>query len=91
MGDATIGRADSRSLLLKTYVYAPKSGDLKYADTIYQRPYRDTATVGGVRIPVPGGSRRVERYPSQSQLEQAARDTADRLMAHFNITPPPDN
>jgi hypothetical protein len=90
MGDASIGRADSRNLLLKTYVYAPKSGDLKYADTIFQRPYRDTTSVGGVRIPVPG-SRRIERYPSQRQLEQAARDTADRLMAHFNIIPPPDN
>jgi hypothetical protein len=90
MGDATIGRADSRNLLLKTYVYAPNTGDLKYADTIYQRPYRDTATVGGVRIPVPG-TRRIERYPSQRQLEQAARDAANRLMSHFNVILPPDN
>ncbi|HKG13797.1 MAG TPA: hypothetical protein VKB12_10670 [Pyrinomonadaceae bacterium] len=90
MGDASIGRVDSRNLLLKTYVYAPQTGSLKYADTIYQRPYRDTATVGGVRIPVPG-SRRIERYPSQRQLEQAARDAANRLMAHFNVTLPPDN
>ena len=91
MGDASIGRVDSRNLLLKTYVYAPQTGSLKYADTIYQRPYRDTATVGGVRIPVPGGSRRIERYPSQRQLEQAAREAADRLMAHFNVILPPDN
>ncbi|HEV7889797.1 MAG TPA: hypothetical protein VGP08_04120 [Pyrinomonadaceae bacterium] len=91
MGDASIGRVDSRNLLLKTYVYAPQTGNLKYADTIYQRPYRDTATVGGVRIPVPGGSRRIERYPSQRQLEQAAREAADRLMSHFNVIPPPDN
>ena len=90
MGDASVGRADSRNLLLKTYVYAPKSGDLKFADTIYQRPYRDTATIGGVRIPVPN-SRRVERYPSQRQLEQAAREAADRLMSHFNVILPPDN
>jgi hypothetical protein len=91
MGDARVGRADSRSLLLKTYVYAPKTGDLKYADTIYQRPYRETSTIGGVRVPVPGGSRRIERYPSQRQLEQAARDAADRLMSRFGVTPPPDN
>lgn len=90
MGDASIGRVDSRNLLLKTYVYAPQTGNLKYADTIYQRPYRDTATVGGVRIPVPGG-RRIERYPSQRQLEQAAREAADRLMAHFSVILPPDN
>lgn len=92
MGDASIGRVDSRNLLLKTYVYTPQTGNLKYADTIYQRPYRDTATIGGVRVPLPGGtSRRVERYPSQRQLEQAAREAADRLMAHFNVIPPPDN
>lgn len=89
-GDASIGRVDSRNLLLKTYVYAPQTGNLKYADTIYQRPYRDTATVGGVRIPVPSG-RRIERYPSQRQLEQAAREAADRLMAHFSVILPPDN
>ena len=90
MGDAGVGRVDTRYLILRTYVYAPNTGDLKYADTIYQRPYRDTATIGGVRIPVPGG-RRMERYPSQRQLEQAARDAADRLMSHFNVILPPDN
>lgn len=89
-GDASIGRVDSRNLLLKTYVYAPQTGSLKYADTIYQRPYRDTATVGGVRIPVPSG-RVIERYPSQRQLEQAAREAADRLMARFNVILPPEN
>lgn len=89
-GDSSIGRVDSRNLLLKTYVYAPQTGSLKYSDTIYQRPYRDTATVGGVRIPVPSG-RRIERYPSQRQLEQAAREAADRLMSHFNVILPPDN
>jgi hypothetical protein len=90
MNGASTGRVDSRSLLLKTYVYAPKTGDLKYADTIYQRPYRETATIGGVRVPVPGGSR-MERYPSQRQLEQAARDAADRLMSRFGVMLPPDN
>jgi hypothetical protein len=90
MNGASTGRVDSRSLLLKTYVYAPKTGDLKYADTIYQRPYRETATIGGVRVPVPGTSR-VERYPSQRQLEQAARDAADRLMSRFGVMLPPDN
>jgi hypothetical protein len=89
MGEASIGRVDSRTLLIKTYVYAPKTADIKYADVTMQRPYRDTTTVGGVRIPVP--SRRIERYPSQLQLEQAARDAADKLMSHFGIIPPRDN
>lgn len=89
-GEASIGRADSRTLLLRTYVYAPGSGDLKFTDTIMQRPYRPTASIGGVRIPVPSG-RRVEQYPSQLQLEQAARDAADRLMSRFGVIPPQDN
>ena len=80
--------ADSRGLALRTYVYTPKTGDLKYSDTMFQRPYQDTARIGGVRVPVP--SRRIERYPSQYQLEQAARDAADRLLSRFNITPPPE-
>jgi hypothetical protein len=91
MNDASVGRVDSRTLLLKTYVYAPKTGDLKFADTIYQRPYREAATIGGVRVPLPGGTHRMERYPSQLQLEQAARDAADRLMSRFNVILPLDN
>ena len=79
---------DARGLVLRTYVYTPKTADLKYTDTIFQRPYQDSARVGGVRVPVP--SRRIERYPSQRQLEQAARDAADRLLSRFQITPPPE-
>lgn len=85
----TVGRPDSRTLVIKTLVYAPKTADLKYTDTVYQRPYRQTARIGGVRIPVPG--RGIERYPSQYELEQAAREAADRLLSRFQITPPPDN
>jgi hypothetical protein len=79
---------DMRSVVLRTYVYTPKTADLKYSDTVFQRPYYDSARVGGVRVPVP--TRRVERYPSQNQLEQAARDAADRLLSRFQITPPPE-
>ena len=79
---------DARGLALRTYVYTPKTADLKYSDTMFQRPYQDTARIGGVRVPVP--SRRVERYPSQHQLEQGARDAADRLLSRFQITPPPE-
>lgn len=79
------GRTDSRRLVIRTYVYAPKTGDLKFTDTIYQRPYRPTARVGGIPLPVP--TRGIERYPSQHELEQAARDAADRLLARFQIRP----
>jgi hypothetical protein len=79
---------DSRGLVLRTYVYTPKTADLKYSDTLFQRPYQESARIGGVRVPVP--SRRMERYPSQHQLEQAARDAADRLLSRFQITPPPE-
>jgi hypothetical protein len=88
-GNGSMGGVDSRALILRTYVYTPKTGDLKYTDTIYQRPYRQTARIGGVPIPVP--TRRIERYPSQLELEQAARDAADRLLSRFQIAPPPDN
>lgn len=87
-GATGLSDADARGLVLRTYVYTPKTGDLKYTDTIYQRPYQDSARIGGVRVPVP--TRRAERYPSQYQLEQAARDAADRLLSRFHITPPPE-
>jgi hypothetical protein len=88
-GGPSMGRADTRTLVVKTYVYAPKTGDLKFTDTIYQRPYRETARIGGIPVPVP--TRRIEQYPSQLQLEQAARDAADRIMQRFGVTLPPDN
>jgi hypothetical protein len=91
MSGGGVGRTDSRTLVLKTYVYAPKTGSLKFADTIYQRPYRDTARIGGVPVPLPTGTHRMERYPSQLQLEQAARDAADRLLSRFNVILPPNN
>jgi len=78
------------AILVKTYVYEPKTGALKYADTIYQRPYRSTASIGGIPIPVPT-TRRIEQYPGQLQLEQAARDAADRLMSRFHVASPPEN
>ena len=84
-----VGREDARTLVIRTSVFEPKTAGLKYTDTIHQRPYRDTATVGGVRIPVPGG-RRVQRYPSELQLKQAAADAADRLMRRFNVILPRD-
>ncbi|MBV9928374.1 MAG: hypothetical protein JOZ96_25385 [Acidobacteria bacterium] len=87
-GIGSSSQTDLRGMVMRTYVYTPKTGDLKFSDTIFQRPYYDSARVGGVRVPVP--TRRIERYPSQYQLQQAARDAADRLLSRFNITPPPE-
>lgn len=87
-GMQSIGRADTRTLVIRLYVFEPKTGNLKYSDVIHQRPYRDTATIGGVRVPVPG--RRIERYPSERELKQAAHDAADRLMSRFHVILPPE-
>jgi hypothetical protein len=84
------GTTDYGYLAIRIYVYAPGTGNLKYTDTITQRPYRDTATIGGVRIPVPTTTR-TERYPGERQLAQAGRDAADRVLSRFDIARPPYN
>lgn len=83
------GQADRRALVIRTYVYAPKTGSLKFTDAVYQRAVRQTVGVGGVRLPVP--TRTISRYPSQLELRQAAQDAADRLLSRFNVVPPPDH
>ena len=88
-GVESVTRADPRTFVIRTFVYAPVTGDLKFTDRVYQRPYRPSTSIGGVRIPVPVG--RPERYPAQYQLEQVARDAADRLMSRFHVILPPEN
>ena len=90
-GRESVGRADTRLLAIKLFLYEPVTGALKYTDTIWQRPYRQTTSVGGVRIPLPTRNPRIERFPSELQLEQAAREAADRVMMRFDITAPPQN
>jgi hypothetical protein len=90
-GRESIGRADTRQLAIKLWLYEAGTGSLKYNDTIWQRPYRETATIGGVRLPVPTTrTRRIERFPNELELEQAAREAADRTMQRFHIILPPD-
>ena len=81
-------QSEQRSLVIRTYVYAPKTGSLKFSDTIYQRAARSSVGVGGVRLPVPTGT--LGRYPSQLELRQAAQDAADRILSRFQIAPPVD-
>ncbi|HWS53483.1 MAG TPA: hypothetical protein VN228_05130 [Pyrinomonadaceae bacterium] len=81
-------QTDHRSLVIRTYVYAPKTGSLKFSDTVFQRAARPSVGVGGVRLPVP--TRTIGRYPSQLELRQAAQDAADRLLSRFQIAPPAD-
>jgi hypothetical protein len=88
-GQQGLGRPDPRTLVIKTFVYAPVSGDLRFTDRVEQRPYRPTATIGGIRVPT--GTPRMERFPGQYQLEQAAHDAADRIMSKFNVLLPPRN
>ena len=87
------GQTDVRSLSVKTYVYEMGTGTLKYVDQTSQRPYRQTTgtTIGGIRLPLPAPRTRIERFPGELQLEQAARDAADRIMQRFNLRLPPDN
>lgn len=89
MDGGSVGQADTRRLGLKTYVYAP-GGSLKFVDHTYQRPLQQTTSIGGVRLPLPVPRRRVERFPNELELEQAARDAADRVMLRFNVRLPPD-
>ena len=87
------GQTDTRSLAVKTYVYEMGTGTLKFVDQTSQRPYRgQTTSIGGIRLPLPTPrTTRMERFPGELQLEQAARDAADRLMQRFNLRLPPDN
>src|SRR5687768_9212150 len=41
-------RAEDRTLVVKTYVYTPATGDLKFTERFVARPYDSRATVGGV-------------------------------------------
>jgi hypothetical protein len=88
------GQTDTRSLDVKTYVYEMGTGTLKFVDQTSQRPYRQTTagrTIGGIPLPLPAPRARIERFPGELQLEQAARDAADRLMQRFHLRLPPDN
>ena len=85
------GQEENRTLVVRTAVFEPKTGTIKYTDTIFQRPVRDTVSVGGVRLPIPTRTRTVTRYPSERELRQAAHEAADRLLSRFlQITPPPE-
>lgn len=88
MPPSTTRQQGTRPLVLHTYIYAPKTGDLKYTDATYQRSSRPSVGVGGVRLPVPTSGR---GYPSEYDLRQLAHDAADRVLSRLQITPPPDN
>lgn len=79
-------RPEDRLLVIKSYVYTPATGDLKFTDRFVARPYDSRASVGGVRVPVPSGT-----YGVEAQFERAGRDAAQRLLSRFQISPPPEN
>jgi hypothetical protein len=78
----------NRTLVIRTTVFEPKTGAIKYTDTTYQRRVRQTVGIGGIGIPVP--TRTIGRYPAQLELRQAAHDAADRVLARFQVVLPPD-
>lgn len=80
-------RPEDRLLVIKSYVYTPATGDLKFTDRFVARPYDTRASVGGVRVPVPSGG----GYGLEAQFERAGRDAAQRLLSRFQITLPPEN
>ncbi len=86
-GQQSIGRADPATLILRYYVYAPRTGVLKTQGRVDQRPLRSTARVGGIRIPLPTPR---GRTLSEFTLEQLGRDAADRIIASFNVRLPPE-
>jgi hypothetical protein len=79
-------RPEDRLLVIKSYVYTPATGDLKFTDRFVARPYDSRASVGGVRVPVPSGG----GYGLEAQFERAGRDAAERLLSRFQITLPPE-
>lgn len=80
-------RPEDRLLVIKSYVYTPATGDLKFTDRFVARPYDTRASVGGVRVPVPSGG----GYGLEAQFERAGRDAAQRLLSRFEIALPPEN
>ncbi len=86
--DTIAGEVSPRSLIMRYFVYAPQTADLKFQDLVMQRPYRPTTTIGGVRVPLPTTRSAI---PGQNELEQLARDAANRLAARFNVRLPPEN
>lgn len=79
-------RPEDRLLIIKSYVYTPATGDLKFTDRFVARPYDSRASVGGVRVPVPSGG----TYGLEAQYERAGRDAAQRLLSRFEISLPPE-
>ncbi|HEV2705286.1 MAG TPA: hypothetical protein VGV59_05140 [Pyrinomonadaceae bacterium] len=84
-GREVMGELNPRRLAVRLFVYEPRTGQIKYQDRMVQRPYRQAARVGGVRIPVPTPRTAI---PTRDEVEQVARDSADRLLMRFGIRPP---
>ncbi|HEX8473175.1 MAG TPA: hypothetical protein VF666_04025 [Pyrinomonadaceae bacterium] len=80
------GQVDPSNLVVRYFVYEPATGTLKHQGNVYLRPYQSSARVGGMRLPLPGGSRSPMAY--EYILEQAGSDAADRVLGKFNIRLP---
>ena len=86
-GRGGVGRTDPATIILKYYIYTPRTGSLKRQGRVDQRPYSGSTRIGRVRVPLPTPRGRVVQ---DYVLEQLGRDAADRVMTAFSVIPPPE-
>lgn len=72
-------------LYLEYWVFAPTTAKLVTSGRTYQQGYRKGGVVVG-----PSGSGRSNTTYSEYLLKQAAREAAERILAHFQIHAPSD-
>jgi len=84
-GRQSVGRTDPSTLILRYYIYAPRTGTLKGQGRMDQRPYSSSTRIGGMRLPLPTSR---GRGAIEYMLDQLGSDAADRVMASLNVIPP---
>lgn len=83
--NSDFNRSNINDLRVDYVVFTPGTGKIKYTGRVYLRPYqaRQGIGVGGIALPlprVPAG-----RSSLELSLQQAGIETADQVMAKFNI------
>lgn len=93
VSDNNSGSGTASNSIAEVYVeytiFAPQTGKVETAGRIYLRPYQPNVNVGKIALPVPvpgvaGNSSTALEY----SLKQAGAETADRVLAKYNISSP---